>query len=74
MNFTLENHFGGMMDSSLPIESRQKEIFLELVKRQDEGLTVHDSRAVVAQSYGVTLETIKAIERHGIDQEWPPLA
>lgn len=54
-------------------ESRQKEIFLELVQRQDQGEGVDDSRATVAERHGISLETIKAIEQHGIAQGWPPL-
>ena len=54
-------------------ESRQKEIFLELVNHQDQGLRVSDSRGKVMEHHGISLETIKAIEGRGIDEKWPPL-
>ena len=56
-----------------PAEDRRREIFAALVAAQDEGLAVALSRADVAARFGVTPAAVAAIEREGMDNEWPPL-
>ena len=55
-----------------PVE-RRKEIFAALVKAQDEGTPVPASRSQVAESFGVTVRKVEAIEREGLTRQWPPL-
>ena len=52
----------------------RQELFLALVKLQDEGFSVEDSRRQVAAEYHTTLEVVFEIEREGIQNQWPPLA
>ena len=54
-------------------EERRKEIFHSLVSSQDNGVTVLQSRKLIAQQFGVTDAQVRQIEREGIDNEWPPL-
>ena len=55
-------------------EAERKEIFLALVKAQDEGeMTVQESRQAVGREFGVSEGQVKAIEREGLDGDWPPL-
>jgi hypothetical protein len=54
-------------------EPRRKEIFLALVDAQDQALSVAESRKVVAQRFGVSEGQVRAIEREGLENEWPPL-
>lgn len=54
-------------------DDRRREIFAALVAAQDEGTPVARSRAQVADHYGLTEEAVRAIEREGMDNEWPPL-
>jgi DNA-directed RNA polymerase sigma subunit (sigma70/sigma32) len=56
----------------LPEEVR-KEIFRVLVEAQDQGMNVTQSRAAIAQRFGVTEDRVRAIEREGLDGVWPPL-
>ena len=60
------------MNAKLP-ESRQKEIFRELLCHSNEGPSVGNAQAAVAERHGVSLDTVKAIERKGMAQDWPPL-
>jgi hypothetical protein len=55
-------------------EVRRKEIFLALVDAQDRALSVPESRKAVAQQFGVSEGQVKAIEREGLEHEWPPLS
>jgi chromosomal replication initiation ATPase DnaA len=50
-----------------------KEIFLELVKQQDAGVPVAESKRAVAELFGVTVDEVRAIERRGIEGQWAPL-
>lgn len=59
-------------DSPLTVE-RRRAIFKAVVEAQDEGLPVVDSRTAVAEKFAVTDDQVKAIEREGLDQGWPPL-
>ena len=54
-------------------ESRQREIFQLLVTLQDQGLAVRQSREQVAKEASITVEEVQAIERIGLEQNWPPL-
>lgn len=60
-------------DAKLP-QRLQKEIFVELVQRQDKGASVSLSRAKVAEKFKVTEATVRDIERTGLEQQWPPLS
>lgn len=54
-------------------EDRRREIFAALVATQDRGVAVVQSRTEVADRFGISRETVAAIEREGMDKEWPPL-
>jgi hypothetical protein len=54
-------------------EQRRREMFVALVAAQDEGLSVRDSRAVIARRFEVDAETVVEIEDEGLDGKWPPL-
>jgi crotonobetainyl-CoA:carnitine CoA-transferase CaiB-like acyl-CoA transferase len=54
-------------------DDRRREIFAALVATQDEGVPVAKSRTQVADRFGITREAVVAIEREGMDKEWPPL-
>jgi hypothetical protein len=54
-------------------ETRRKEIFQALVEAQDQKMSVPQSRQVVAERFGITQKHLVAIEREGLDKEWPPL-
>jgi hypothetical protein len=61
------------MNTKLP-ELREKEIFLDLLKNPNNGgPTRADVQAATAERHGVTLDALKAIERKGMAQDWPPL-
>ena len=55
-------------------EPRRKEIFLALVNLQDHEVSVVESRRMISQRFGIPETRILAIEREGIDNNWPPLA
>jgi hypothetical protein len=61
-----------MSEEELP-EERRKEIFLALVDAQDQHLTVAQSRALIAQRFGVSESQLREIEREGLEGQWPPL-
>ena len=61
------------MGEQLP-EIRRKEIFLALVDAQDHEMGVSQSRALVAERFGVTEQVVLQIEREGLDRDWPPLS
>jgi len=54
-------------------ESRRREIFAALVAAQDAGAPVTRSRSEVADQFDLTREEVVAIEREGLDNDWPPL-
>jgi hypothetical protein len=63
-----------MQDQTDPLpEDRRREIFAALVVAQDQGVPVARSRAQVADRFGLTREAVAAIEREGLDNDWPPL-
>ncbi|MFN4258528.1 MAG: hypothetical protein ACK4RK_04475 [Gemmataceae bacterium] len=57
----------------LPPEPLRKEIFQALVEAQDQRVGVAQSRKLVAQRFGVSVQQVRLIEQEGIDHEWPPL-
>jgi HEAT repeat protein len=56
----------------LPEEER-KAVFRALVEAQDRQLSVLQSRALVAEQFGLTERELRQIEREGTDKGWPPL-
>jgi hypothetical protein len=52
---------------------RRKEIFLALVKAQDQGLTVVQSRKLIIEQFAITDRQLRRIEEEGMEKEWPPL-
>jgi hypothetical protein len=61
-------------ESAEPLsEARRKEIFLALVEAQDQAMSVPQSRALVAERFGITEAQVRQIEIEGVDGEWPPL-
>lgn len=59
-----------MTDPDLSPE-RRREIFRELVRVQDEGLSVDASRLLVAERFGIQPAQLEEIEREGIVKDWP---
>ena len=57
---------------SVPPATRRA-AFAALVAAQDAGATVAASRDEVAKEYGLTPEQVRAIEREGMERQWPPL-
>jgi hypothetical protein len=60
------------MSEQIP-EDRRREVFKALVEAQDGGLSVAASRAKVVAEQGITAEDVLAIEKEGLENEWPPL-
>jgi hypothetical protein len=56
------------------VESERKQVFRALVEAQDRGLTVEQSRRMVARRFGLSDQRVREIEREGLDAKWPPLA
>ena len=54
-------------------ESRQKEIFRELLEHPKQSPGPGNAQAAVAERHGVSLDTVKDIERKGMARDWPPL-
>ena len=54
-------------------KTAHKEIFRALVEAQDQGLSVQESRAQIADRFFLTAEEVATIERTGIAESWPPL-
>jgi hypothetical protein len=57
---------------TLPLAVRQA-AFATLVYIQDRGRSVGAARAETARRYNLTLTQVRAIEREGVDFDWPPL-
>ena len=55
-------------------DETRRAAFLALVTARDEGNTVKSSRELVARRFGLREDHVRAIEREGIDNRWPPLA
>jgi hypothetical protein len=60
------------MTPELP-EGWRREIFRALVDAQDQGVSVAESRQVVARRFGITERQLREIEREGLNATWPPL-
>ena len=54
-------------------EAARRAIFAALIKLQDRKVPVATSRQKVAESFGIGLDLVAAIEQEGLDKEWPPL-
>jgi hypothetical protein len=54
-------------------EETRRAAFLALVSAQDEGNTVKTSRELVGRRFGLREEHVRAIEREGLTNQWPPL-
>ena len=59
------------MSDQLP-EPVRKEIFSALVEAQDQEMPVAESRREIARRFGISDELLRAIEREGLDNGWPP--
>ena len=53
-------------------EPVRKEIFSALVEVQDQEMPVPESRREIARRFGIRDEVLRAIEREGLDNDWPP--
>lgn len=51
----------------------RRAIFQALVKAQDSGVSVGESRQHVTKRFHVTEYTLRKIEDEGIARQWPPL-
>ncbi|HLJ93321.1 MAG TPA: hypothetical protein VKU02_09040 [Gemmataceae bacterium] len=60
------------MADNLP-EPVRKEIFSALVEAQDQEMPVAESRREIAHRFGIGEDMLRAIEREGLDNGWPPL-
>ena len=60
------------MSAEVP-ESAKKEIFLTIVRMQDEGVSVDDSRSQIAAEFRIDLDKVREIESEGLAKNWPPL-
>ena len=54
-------------------DADRRAVFAALVAAQDQGLSVQSSRKRVAKDFDVTYHVVAAVEREGMDREWPPL-
>ena len=54
-------------------EADRKEIFLTLVRLQDQGVGLSDSRTSVSIQFGIDVDAVRKIEAEGIAKQWPPL-
>jgi hypothetical protein len=54
-------------------EVDRREIFFEIVRLQDQGVSLADCRHRIAERFEIDLEGIREIETEGIAKEWPPL-
>ncbi len=54
-------------------EPERRAIFLALVQAQDGGASVADSRKLIGKLFVVSEQTVRRVEREGLDHAWPPL-
>ena len=54
-------------------QEQRMELFRALVEAQDVAMTVAQSRRAVAERFGVSEAQVRAVEREGLDGNWPPL-
>ena len=64
---------GLWQDSTELAEEDRREAFLTLVRVQDGGSSVLQSRADVARWFHIAVKQVRKIEREGLDKGWPPL-
>jgi hypothetical protein len=62
------------MSDSHPPETIRREIFQALVEAQDQAMPVPQSRQLVAERFGDSINRVREIERQGLDKGWPPLS
>jgi hypothetical protein len=43
-----------------------------VIAAQDEGLSVWDSREVIARRYAIDVAAVREIEDEGLNGKWPP--
>lgn len=60
-------------------DERRREIFAALVAYQDErrchgAEALAESRAAICERFDIDLGQLRAIERDGIEEDWPPLS
>jgi hypothetical protein len=53
-------------------EPVRKEIFSALVEAQDQEMPVAQSRREISRRFSISEEELRAIEREGLDNNWPP--
>ena len=53
-------------------EPVRKEIFSALVEAQDQEMPVAESRREIGRRFSISEEVLRAIEREGLDNGWPP--
>ena len=61
-----------MTTKRLTLQQR-REIFEDLVRAQDLGLNVSQSRQRVTEKHDISESQLRAIEDEGLDKQWPPL-
>jgi hypothetical protein len=54
-------------------ELDRREIFFKIVRMQDEGVSLEESRTRIAAEFGVDVNRVHEIEDEGIQNDWPPL-
>jgi hypothetical protein len=54
-------------------QEQRMELFRALVEAQDGEMPVAQSRRTIAERFGVSEAQVRAIEREGLDGDWPPL-
>jgi len=61
-------------DAKMVLSVEQKmEVFLALVRAQDDRMTVPQSRKATAERFSLSEQQVRRIEQEGLDGEWPPL-
>jgi hypothetical protein len=56
----------------MSVRERQA-VFAALVKLQDRGKSIVESRELITRRFKISLNTLRAIEHEGILADWPPL-
>jgi hypothetical protein len=63
------------MNTGRRLSTEEKmEIFSHLVATQDAGESVRKSYETVTEHFSISEEQLHAIEKEGLDNEWPPLS
>jgi hypothetical protein len=62
-----------MSDEDVGLTGEQRRAaFAALVAAQDEGLSVWDSRELIARRFAIDVAAVREIEDEGLDGKWPP--